>query len=91
VPPAAPFLHPLAGQAGKGEVRRNWLLVKYYWHRIFGTSLSWFVWDFAVSLLALSQLAPWTASVRRVFSGCQSQTGARLRVLLLSRSVYCVH
>lgn len=28
-------------------MRKNWLLVKNYWHRILGTSLSWFVWDFA--------------------------------------------
>ena len=27
--------------------RKNNLLLKYYWHRVAGCSLSWFVWDFA--------------------------------------------
>lgn len=35
---------------GKGTrfgYRKTRLLMYYYWHRIAGTSLSWFVWDFA--------------------------------------------
>lgn len=26
---------------------KTWMLIKLYWHRQLGTSLSWFVWDFA--------------------------------------------
>ena len=36
------------GRASRAEVHRKYgLLLKYYWHRNFGTALSWFVWDFA--------------------------------------------
>ena len=36
------------GRAGRSEVHRKYgLLLKYYWHRQFGTATSWFVWDFA--------------------------------------------
>ncbi len=36
-----------AGHIAKGKRwRRLRVLLKYYGHRIAGTSLSWFVWDF---------------------------------------------
>jgi hypothetical protein len=37
-------------ELGEGEGynnKKNWLLLKFYWHRVIGTALSWFVWDFA--------------------------------------------
>lgn len=39
--------HPFV-QVDRGvQLRKFGLLLKYYWHRNLGTSLSWFVWDFA--------------------------------------------
>lgn len=35
------------GDAGKEKPEKYWLLLKFYWHRIAGTAMSWFVWDFA--------------------------------------------
>lgn len=36
-----------AGEEGNKSVKKTGQLLYYYWHRIAGTSLSWFVWDFA--------------------------------------------
>ena len=35
------------GSSTAYDWRKNNLLLKYYWHRVAGCSLSWFVWDFA--------------------------------------------
>eukprot|EP00887_Chlorella_sp_A99_P002403 scaffold10.g2403.t1 len=35
------------GSSEKYTNRKNWLLIKFYGHRIAGCALSWFVWDFA--------------------------------------------
>lgn len=36
------------GKVSNADVRRKYMvLLRYYWHRNFGTALSWFVWDFA--------------------------------------------
>lgn len=41
-------LEAMGGQVDRGvQLRKFGLLLKYYWHRNLGTSLSWFVWDFA--------------------------------------------
>ena len=54
--PGTPCFHHLrhpaarrrpAGASQGYNARKNKLLLKYFWHRIAGTSLSWFVWDFA--------------------------------------------
>lgn len=29
------------------SLKRNMLLLRHYWHRVGGTALAWFVWDFA--------------------------------------------
>ncbi|KAG2435777.1 hypothetical protein HXX76_006973 [Chlamydomonas incerta] len=41
-------LKAMGGSAAKGvQWRKFGLLMYYYWHRNFGTAMSWFVWDFA--------------------------------------------
>lgn len=40
----APHLPP--AESGS-SLKRNMLLLRHYWHRIGGTALAWFVWDFA--------------------------------------------
>ncbi|GFR43042.1 hypothetical protein Agub_g4047 [Astrephomene gubernaculifera] len=41
-------LKAMGGEEKKGaQWRKFGLLMYYYWHRNFGTSMSWFVWDFA--------------------------------------------
>ncbi len=43
-----PARSPLPSQVDRGvQMRKFGLLMKYYWHRNFGTAMSWFVWDFA--------------------------------------------
>ncbi|EFJ43350.1 proton/phosphate symporter [Volvox carteri f. nagariensis] len=41
-------LKAMGGDRAKGvQWRKFGLLMYYYWHRNFGTAMSWFVWDFA--------------------------------------------
>ncbi|KAG2435009.1 hypothetical protein HYH02_012007 [Chlamydomonas schloesseri] len=41
-------LQAMGGAKASGvQWRKFSLLMRYYWHRNFGTSMSWFVWDFA--------------------------------------------
>ncbi|PNW71997.1 hypothetical protein CHLRE_16g686750v5 [Chlamydomonas reinhardtii] len=41
-------LQAMGGSEAKGvQWRKFGLLMYYYWHRNFGTAMSWFVWDFA--------------------------------------------
>ncbi|KAG2425952.1 hypothetical protein HXX76_013325 [Chlamydomonas incerta] len=41
-------LRAMGGAKASGVQGRKFrLLLRYYWHRIFGTAASWFVWDFA--------------------------------------------
>ncbi|KAL6777660.1 PTA1A [Auxenochlorella protothecoides x Auxenochlorella symbiontica] len=37
----------LMGRDAQWTPRKTRLLLRHYWHRLVGTSLSWFVWDFA--------------------------------------------
>ncbi len=30
----------------KASRRKLWLTVRHYWHRLLGTALGWFAWDF---------------------------------------------
>ena len=43
----APHALCCAGEASSSGAKRNWLLVRHYWHRVGGCALNWFVWDFA--------------------------------------------
>jgi hypothetical protein len=38
---------PTGAKASGVQWRKFGLLMYYYWHRNFGTAMSWFVWDFA--------------------------------------------
>lgn len=41
-------LRAMGGAKASGvQWRKFSLLMRYYWHRNFGTAMSWFVWDFA--------------------------------------------
>ena len=41
---ASPSALPAAGEASSSGAKRNWLLVRHYWHRVGGCALNWFVW-----------------------------------------------
>ena len=43
LPPQLPLCLP-AGESSGSVSKRNWLLVKHYWHRVGGAALAWFVW-----------------------------------------------
>ena len=66
------------GSEAKGvQWRKFGLLLYYYWHRNFGTAMSWFVWDFAfyVSRAADGARArvpawPWAACLRAPETWC---------------------
>ena len=42
--PCTLHLVALAGDASSSATKRNWLLVRHYWHRVGGCALNWFVW-----------------------------------------------
>lgn len=46
-PPLSARCLPPAGDSSSSATKRNWLLVRHYWHRVGGAALNWFVWDFA--------------------------------------------
>ena len=71
--PAAPLPPPppppgKAGQYDKEALRKNWLLVRHYWHRIAGCSLSWFVWG------EWSLHSRWVGGRAGVDRGCWQRT-----------------